>query len=70
MYRQSMFWAKIRKNIKAILLKISIFYTLGKTCILHWHVFVMSILTWRKSRSQSEDSSLANTSSNLICSPV
>ena len=42
MYTQSMFWAKIRKNIDIFLLKIFIFYNFKNLYIIHGHVFVMS----------------------------
>ena len=41
MYPQSMFWAKIRKNIKIFPMKSLIFTDEKNFCILHGQVFVM-----------------------------
>ena len=45
MYPQSMFRAKIRKNITIFHLKIIIFTAVKYHCILHGHVFVMYLRT-------------------------
>ena len=44
MYPQSMFCAKIKKNIKIFHLKIDIFTAVKYRCILHGHVFLMKWL--------------------------
>ena len=36
-----MFWAKIRKNIKIFLMKLSVFKAEKKICLLHGQVFMM-----------------------------
>ena len=41
MYPQSMFRAKIRKNITIFHLKIIIFTAVKNHCILHGHIFVL-----------------------------
>ena len=43
-YPQSVFRAKIRKNIDIFQLKIFSFYNLKNLCVLHGHVFVMHTL--------------------------
>ena len=42
-YPQSMFRAKMIKNIKNLLLKIFDFYNLRKICLLHGCVFIISL---------------------------
>ena len=44
-YQQSMFWSKNKKNIKIFLMKFSIFIGEKNLCILHGHVFIMSVQT-------------------------
>ena len=45
MYPQTMFWAKIRKISFFFLMKFFIFYNFKNLCILHGHVFVMTLPT-------------------------
>ena len=68
MYPQSMFGARIKKNIKTFLQKIFMFYNLKNLCILHWQVFRMFLQYQNHCKNSSFTSSIHHFGEN--CSIV